>query len=80
MALHSILKINGYPIGSVYAQRREALDLQDPATVDAVSTYDARVLYADDREAPWEGTVRHRYGDGAWELVRAVLNARAERT
>lgn len=51
-------------IGTLEIQRHEPLDLTDPAAiVDVVSTYTVR-LDGQDR-----GTVRHRYGDGAWVLL-----------
>lgn len=69
MSLWFVLKINDLPsIGTFEAQRLEPLDLADPATTDAVSTYRVRI-----NGAP-VGTVRHRYGDGAWELIRRALN------
>jgi hypothetical protein len=40
-----------------------------------VNSYDVVVGYAGDRCLPWTGVVRHRYGDGGWELVRAVLDS-----
>jgi hypothetical protein len=55
--------------------RQESRDLGAPGIDDAVNTYDVMVDYADDRRPPWTGVVRHRYGEGGWELVRAVLDA-----
>lgn len=56
-------------LGLVEIRRHEHLDLADPASADAVSTYTVRI---DGREM---ATVRHRYGDGAWPLVRTALVA-----
>ncbi len=63
MALWLRLMANADPIGVVEIQRREVLDLADPAVADAVSTYDVR------RDREQVGTVTHRYGDGAWVLL-----------
>lgn len=71
MSLWFVLTVNEQPIGSCEIQRREPLDLADPAVVDAVSTYDVRI---DGRPVC---QVRHRYGDGAWALLRLALNAGA---
>lgn len=69
MSLWFVLKVNNLPgIGTFEAQRQEHLDLTDPAVVDTVPTY--RILINGESV----GTVRHRYGDGAWELIRRALN------
>jgi hypothetical protein len=75
MSLHASLSINAISIGSLYAMRQESRDLSAPGIDDTVNTYDVVVDYADDRCLQWTGVVRHRYGDGGWELVRAVLDA-----
>jgi hypothetical protein len=75
MSLHASLSINAISIGSLYAMCQESRDLSAPGIDDTVNTYDVVVDYADERRLPWTGMVRHRYGDGGWELVRAVLDA-----
>jgi hypothetical protein len=69
MSMWFLLYVNEAAIGSFEAQRHEPLDLTDRAALaDAVCTYTIRV---DGRDI---GTVRHRYGDGAWQLARAGLD------
>ncbi len=63
MALWFRLHLNDEQIGVAEVQRRDVLDLADPATADAVSTY---VVRLDGRTV---GTLTHRYGNGAWSLV-----------
>lgn len=70
MSLWFLLNINNQCIGRLDVQRQDDLDLSDPAAIaDVVSTYTVRVDELDRAE------VRHRYGDGAWVLVRRALNA-----
>lgn len=72
--LWASLRANRERIGTVEIQRREVLDLADPAVGEAVSAYTVRL---DGRAV---GTVTHRYGDGAWALLAkaASLVAGAE--
>jgi hypothetical protein len=64
MALWFDVNINSQRIGTIDIQRREPLDLTDPASIqDAVCTYVVR------RDGDLVGTVRHRYGDGVWVLL-----------
>lgn len=75
MALHFVLNINDQPLGVCVIQRREVLDLTDPdAIADTVSTYDVTV-HEQRSNTERAAVVEHRYGDGAWALVRAGLNA-----
>lgn len=63
---------NLQPLGAFDAQRREHLDISDPVAVaDVVSTYTIRI------DGRMIGEVRHRYGDGAWALIRAGLDLAA---
>ena len=74
MALWARLMVNAEQIGVVEIQRREFLDLTAQASIqDEVSTYDVTV----DGQAC--GTVRHRYGDGAWRLLALAAEAVAAR-
>lgn len=58
------LMIGGTFLGNVEIRRREHLDLTNQAAIqDAVSTYEVS------RSGRLVGTVRHRYGDGAWRLL-----------
>lgn len=73
MSLHFILRVNLTEIGSVVIQCADA-DRGEPDP-DAVYRYDVTV---DDRptgrpRARYTTTIEHRYGDGAWVLVRAAL-------
>ncbi|WP_280485417.1 hypothetical protein [Nocardia cyriacigeorgica] len=66
MALHFRLLINGLTIGNFYAVRVEG-----EAEADSINTYDVEIEGGmSDR---WRENVQHRYGDGAWELVRKAL-------
>lgn len=67
MAVTCQLLINDIEIGFVYAQR-----FRGSMRPDSLGTYRVVVEHNDER---WEGTVRHRYGDGAWALVQRVLEA-----
>lgn len=58
------------PVGHMEIRRREYLDLSDKAAIaDAVSTYEVRI------DSEFRATVSHRYGDGAWVLLRKALDA-----
>lgn len=66
MSLHFDLRLGRIGLGFVEIQRVSSTD--EITLPDAViSTYDVRL---DNRSL---GQVRHRYGDGAWALVRAAL-------
>lgn len=67
MSLWFDLCVNDHAIGHLAIRRLEHLDLWDPGVMDAVSTYKVT------RDGQELGTVRHRYGDGAWALVRLAL-------
>lgn len=68
MSLWFVLHANDQTIGSCEIRRREHLDLTDKAAIaDTVCTYEIRIDGED------VGTVKHRYGDGAWALARAAL-------
>lgn len=69
MALWFNLRINDERIGVVEIQRRELLDLSDPAAIaNEWCTYD--VL----RDEQLIGQVRHMYGHGAWRLLALASN------
>lgn len=64
MALWFDLMVNMGHLGTVGIRCREHLDLTNQAAIqDAVSTYEVS------RSGRLVGTVRHRYGDGAWRLL-----------
>ncbi len=66
--LHFDLRINGSLLSRIEVQRREHLNLSDPASIaDVVSTYEVRL---DGRVV---GEVKHRYGDRAPTLARLAL-------
>lgn len=65
MSLWFTLRINRKEIGSLVIRRIDPYDLQpEPGTI---GTY---VVVRDGQEL---GKVEHRYGDGAWVLVRKAL-------
>jgi hypothetical protein len=66
MSLHFDLRLGRTGLGFVEIQR---LTNTDEVTLpdSAISTYEVRL---DDRVL---GQVQHRYGNGAWALVRAAL-------
>jgi hypothetical protein len=69
MSLWFNLRINDERIGVVEIQRREALDLSNPAAIaNEWCTYD--VL----RDEQLIGQVRHMYGHGAWRLLALASN------
>jgi hypothetical protein len=75
MALWFNLKINEQCIGGVEVQRREPLDLSDPSAIQhEVCTYD---VFLDGCRL---GSVRHRYGAGAWRLLAAAADLIAGET
>lgn len=64
MAMWFRLRINAEHIGMVEVRRQEHLDLTNQAAIqDAVSTYSVF------RDGQPIGSVKHRYGDGAWKLL-----------
>ena len=68
MSLWLNLNIGTKTIGFMEIQRQEHLDLSDKAAIaDVVSTY--KVTVGDQLV----GEVRHRYGDGAWTLLRLAV-------
>lgn len=70
MSLWFFLNVNDQRIGMCEIRRQEHLDLSDrDAIADVVSTYTVKV---DDLPSV---EVKHRYGDGAWPLVRRAINA-----
>lgn len=68
MALHFDLCINDAAIGYF-----EAVRIAGGANPDDLNTYRIALRGSVGR---WDGEVQHRYGDGAWELVRKVLQAK----
>jgi hypothetical protein len=67
VALWFPLKINDHTIGTMEIRRVEYRDLDDPGIDDTINTY---VVMVDGRQV---GELRHRYGDGAWTLVRSAF-------
>jgi len=62
------LSIAGQPIGQMTIGRLVVLDLSDKdAIADHVSPYRVRV------DGKVAGDIEHRYGDGAWVLLRKAL-------
>lgn len=73
MALHGVLRINGLPLYGYSIVRNKG---QQYPMADTVCTYKwEAVRYDLDGviEEKFEGTVEHRYGDGAPKLVSLVL-------
>lgn len=68
MSLYVTLVINDEPIGNVTITRNHDDNGTD---LDAVNAY--RWKYSRDGTVQAAGTVSHRYGDGAVELVHAVF-------
>jgi len=66
VSLWFTVMINRHEVGSLVIRRLTNVD-QAVLPGDAVSTY---LVTRDGRKA---GTVEHRYGDGAWALVRKAL-------
>lgn len=75
MSLHFVLEVNDAPIGACSIQRRHDPSAPEPLLDDAVSTYDVEVDDLQHDTPNLTAVVHHRYGDGAWALVRAALNA-----
>lgn len=73
MSLYCDLYVNGDRIGSVHAKRI----LGDEMDLDNVHEYDCALNGAVGARV-WHGRVKHRYDDGAWGLVRRVLEAAGE--
>jgi hypothetical protein len=62
------LRVGRNVIGRMEIRRTRYLDLTDKAAIaDEVSVYEITI---DDEP---RGTVEHRYGDGAWTLLRKAL-------
>lgn len=68
MALHFPLYINGQQIGHFQAVRISGTT--DP---DSINTYSVITVNFTDGPIGRHTTVEHRYGDGAWELIRKSL-------
>jgi len=68
VSLFCPLYINKEIVGSLGAERIAGTGMEP----DDVNTYAAVVSIGRKR---WSGEVSHRYGDGAWGLVRRVLEA-----
>ncbi len=75
MSLHFALKVNGHSI--YHAMDITRLDHTDKPDPDATYRYRARACTADGTNpaTQYDVTIEHRYGDGAWELIRKALNA-----
>ncbi|MFE5790622.1 hypothetical protein ACIGKR_12125 [Rhodococcus qingshengii] len=73
MALHFSLKINTETIGMFTAVRKSGgTDPDDMNTYEV--TVETRPLTAHHRQIAVQSfTLEHRYGDGAWALVRKAL-------
>lgn len=67
MALWFPLMVGEIEIGSFTARR-----ITGTIHPDSVGTYTVQVFTGDQC---WRGQVRHRYGDGAWALLRVALEA-----
>jgi hypothetical protein len=67
VSLHFDLMVNRTTIGYMEIQRIDNTGVTKLPD-DVVSTYMVRVNGAE------KGTVRHRYGDGAWALLRTALD------
>jgi hypothetical protein len=74
MSLWFVLRMNEKRIGSLEIQRQQDLDLTDKTAIaDAVSDYKVFVATEKRPGQRLAGTVGHRYGDGAWVLLRKAL-------
>jgi len=72
MALWFELKVNDGPIGYVSAQRMSGGERDDD-----INNYDVNIVkygVEGTRATRTNLTVSHRYGDGAFELIRKALN------
>lgn len=67
-----MLKVNSSPIGACVIQRR---DNGDEPNEDTILTYDVALDDLQHDTPDWTAVVQHRYGDGAWALVRKGLDA-----
>ncbi len=78
MSLHFSLRVNGRSI--YHAMDITRLDHTDHPEPDAVYRYRACAVTEDGVNSAHQMSVvvQHRYGDGAWELIRKALNAMAE--
>jgi hypothetical protein len=63
MALHFDLKVNGQTIGTFYAYR---LNLEP----EEINAYEWIVVQG---KETFQGTIEHRFKDGAWVLVQSIL-------
>lgn len=70
MALHFPLQVNGKHIGYFTAVRIEGDDQPD-----TVNTYEVEIIDPAGEVYTRCGEVEHRYGDGAWELIRKSIEA-----
>jgi hypothetical protein len=69
MSLWAELRVGTVYVGFLEIQRAEHLDLSDKAAIaDTVNTYN---VFKDNNLV---GTVKHRYGDGAWKLFQLAVN------
>lgn len=78
MALHFDLHISGHNIRKSMTIRR--IDpFGDMIAPDTVGIYEATMMSGPDHlggeGGTWTAQVTHRYGDGAWELIRKALDA-----
>jgi hypothetical protein len=68
MSLWVSLQIGDLPIGNMEIQRQRALDLSDPeAIANVTSKYKVKI------DGKVIGKVDHRYGDGAWILLKKAM-------
>lgn len=63
MALHFDLQVNTETIGTFYARRLHE-------TCAEINAYEWKVV---ENGETFEGTLRHRFADGAWVLVQVIL-------
>jgi len=73
MSLNFSLRVNNEIVGAFEAQRMVAIEqLGQPVTdPDAVHKYSITIWDEDNNREMF--SIHHRYGDGAWELVRKAL-------
>ena len=71
MAVEVLLGINGCDVGFVEVRRVDPVDVAVP-DADVVCTYDVR------RDGCVVGQVKHRYGDGVWQLAASATALIAE--
>lgn len=77
MSLHFALMVNHETIGQFDAQRIADMTMPNPGTEpDSINRYNVDLWRGLDTEKPYHHElfkVDHRYGDGAWELVRKSI-------